>query len=159
LPENRSPPKYHVFIAYLRETSSRCDSIARVPQLVLATVSEEIMADKKAGKARFSRAGIPNAPAEFGPGRDHRRRTTSGDRRSSPLRRLRKDAVRDGVPRKGALEHGEPASSWRLRKTSRISRKTWHPGLRPSRSCGAEKLLVDHVVIERTRSRRRGVRP
>jgi len=98
------------------------------------------MSDKKAGKARFCVREFPNAPAGFGaltrsPAADY----PVADRRSSPLRRLRKDAVRDGVPRAGALEHGEPGVFVAFERTNGISRKRGLPGLRPGRSRGPEK--------------------
>jgi len=62
------------------------------------------MADKKAGKAVF-RVRNSQMPQRIRAGRDHRRRTTSGRPTLVAAPPVAKDAVRDGVPRKGALEH------------------------------------------------------
>jgi len=51
---------------------------------------------------------------------------------------------------RGLLSTASRASSWRSRRTNGISRKTWPPWLRPGRSRGPEKILVDYVSIERT---------
>ena len=114
---------------------------------------EEIMADRKAGKYRFSRAGIPKCPSgirgldEITGGGLPRGRPTlvAGSAGCGKTLFAMEFLVR------GALEHGEPGVFMAFEESARdLAQNVASLGFDLADLAARKKLLVDFVSIERT---------
>ena len=111
------------------------------------------MADKKAGKARFSRAGIPKCPSGI---RGLDEITGGGLPRGRPT--LLAGSAGCGKTLfameflvRGALEHGEPGVFMAFEENVQdLAQNVASLGFDLVDLAARKKLLVDHVVIERT---------